>query len=316
MRRWFFGGCVLVILAIASVYIFIPSKLVVTKIVLVKCNADGADRLLGDTDGWARWWPHNGGDRGYADHSYAGVGYSIDHRLLRSVAITIDDGSAQIPSLLTIFSLLNIDSCYLQWEFTQPSSLNPLKRVGQYQDARRLKEEMGGIMRSFRDYLERQENVYGLTITEAMATGSQVEQTSRILEHYPLTDTIYAEVKKLEHFVAANGGSVTGHPMFNITSLSGGQFQLRVALPTDKEIPATGSFESKNLPTDKFLQADVYGGDGAMRAAFAHMDNYVRDHHRTIVAIPFSSLITDRRTEQDTARWLTRIYYPIVPNSN
>lgn len=316
MRRWFFGGCVLVILAIASVYFFIPSKLVVSKIVLVKCNADGADRMLGDFDGWARWWPHNGGDRGYADHSYAGVGYTINHRLLHSVALTIDDRSGQIPSLLTIFPLVNIDSCFLQWEFTLQASLNPFKRIGQYQDARRLQEDMGGLLSSFRDYLEKQENVYGLSITEAMTTGSQVEQTSRIMDRYPLTDTIYAEVKKLEHFVAAHGGSITGHPMFNITSLPGGQFQLRVALPTDKDIPATGSFVSKNLPTDKFLQADVHGGDGAVRAAFANMDNYVRDHHRTVVAIPFSSLITDRRTERDTTRWLTRIYYPIVPNSN
>lgn len=316
MRRWFFGGCVLVILALASVYVFIPSKLVVSKIVPVKCNAEGADRLLADSGGWARWWPKNGGDSRNADHDYAGVGYSVNRRLLHSVAITVDDRSERIPSLLTIFSVVNIDSCYLQWEFTLRASLNPFTRIGQYQDARRLKDDLGVILSSFRDFLEKQENVYGLTITEAITTGSQVEQSSRILDQYPLTDTIYAEVKKLEHFVAAHGGAVTGHPMFNITLLSGGQFQLRVALPTDKEIPATGNFVSKNLPTDKFLQADVHGGDGAVRAAYANMDNYVSDHHRTVVAIPFSSLITDRRTERDTTRWLTRIFYPIVPISN
>ena len=99
--------------------------------------------------------------------------------------------------------------------------------------------------------------------------------------------------------------------MVNITALADGRFKLRVALPTDKVIPNSGDVQSSEVPTDKFLQADVVGGAGAVRAAFGSMNNYVSDFGRTIVAIPFASLITDRRLERDSAKWVTRIYWPI-----
>jgi hypothetical protein len=44
------------------------------------------------------------------------------------------------------------------------------------------------------------------------------------------------------------------------------------------------------------------------------MNNYISDYGRTIVAIPFASLITDRRLEPDSAKWVTRIYWPLIPH--
>jgi len=88
---------------------------------------------------------------------------------------------------------------------------------------------------------------------------------------------------------------------------------LRVALPTDKVIPNSGNVQSKDVPTDKFLQADVHGGESAVRTALGSMNSYISDYGRTIMAIPFAVLITDRRLERDTAKWVTRIYYPLIP---
>jgi hypothetical protein len=150
-------------------------------------------------------------------------------------------------------------------------------------------------------------------MVEESTPGSLVEQTIHIVERYPTTDTIYMEVEKLERFLVAHGSKKAGVPFMNITALANGRFKLRVALPTDKLIPNSGNFESGEVPTDKFLQANVYGGDGAVRGAFDRMNNYISDYGRTIVAIPFASLVTDRRLEPDSTKWVTRIYWPLIP---
>jgi effector-binding domain-containing protein len=312
MNRWLSASCILLVLVIAAIYFFIPSQLKISLLVPAKCNVFGADRVLGDTGKWVRWWPENIKGRGVLE--YKGVNYQAEKRLMRSVEINIDDKGRTMPGMLSVFPAVNIDSCYLQWQFGLRVSLNPLKRINQYLEAQHLKADIGIILDSFRTYLESMQNVYGLTMVEESRPGSLVEETAYVVREYPNTDTIYMEVSKLERLLAAHGSKRTGDPMVNITALADGRFKLRVALPTDKVIPNSGNVESREIPTDKFLHADVHGGEGAVRAAFGSMDNYMSDYGRTIMAIPFASLITDRRLERDSAKWVTRIYYPILPH--
>ena len=311
MNRWLSASCILLVLVIAAIYFFIPSALKNTVLVPVKCNVFGADRVLGDTGQWARWWPENA--KGPGGLEYDGVGYRVAKRLMRSVEISIDDKGGAMSGMLVVFAAPHIDSCYLQLQFDQRVSPNPLKRIKQYREAQHLKADLGIILDSFRTYLESMQNVYGLTMVEISTPGSLVEQTIHVVGMYPTTDTIYTEVRKLERFLEAHGNKKAGYPMVNITVLGDGRFKLRVALPTDKVIPNSGDFQSSEVPTDKFLQADVVGGDGAVRAAFGSMNNYLSDYGRTIMAIPFASLITDRRLEPDSAKWVTRIYWPLIP---
>jgi effector-binding domain-containing protein len=311
MNRWLSATCILLVLVIAAIYFFIPSQLKIALFVPVKCNVFGADRVLGDTGNWARWWPEN--VKGPAGLEYKGVNYQAGKRLMRSVDINIDEKGRAMSGMLSVFPAVRIDSCYLQLQFGLRASLNPLKRINQYREVQHLKADIGIILDSFRTYLESMQNVYGLTMVEESTPGSQVEEITRVVGEYPNTDTIYMEVGKLERFLAAHGSIKTGEPIMNITALADGRFKLRVALPTDKAIPNSGNVESREIPTDKFLHADVRGGEGAVRAAFGSMDNYISDYGRTIVAIPFASLITDRRLERDSAKWVTRIYYPLIP---
>jgi hypothetical protein len=321
MNRWFIAGGVLLILLVASVYFFIPSHLVVNNIVPLKCNAHGGDRALGDTVSWVKWWPgadSAGSDRGGGSSgsdrgglTYGGVGYRVSERLLRGVGIAIDDRGHEIPSLLTIFPLINKDSSYLQWQFALDASLNPLKRIGQYREATRLKENMAIILDSLQVYLENKANVYGLAITEASTTDSFLVETRRTVNGYPGTGILYDEVKKLETFATGHGGRRTGYPMVNIDPLAGGQFQLRTAIPVDRHFDDKGDFFSRKLVHGNYLEADVHGGAGAVNTALDRMNNYISDYGRTVMAIPFFSLMTDRSKEPDSTKWVTRIYYPI-----
>jgi hypothetical protein len=61
----------------------------------------------------------------------------------------------------------------------------------------------------------------------------------------------------------------------------------------------------------KILVTEVKGGNYTTGEALKQLDIYLDDNHLSSPAIPFESLVTDRSQETDTAKWVTKIYYPI-----
>jgi hypothetical protein len=60
------------------------------------------------------------------------------------------------------------------------------------------------------------------------------------------------------------------------------------------------------------LTGEVTGGQKQIEEADRQMQLYIMDYQRSIIAIPFQMLITDRTKEPDSTKWITRIYYPVV----
>jgi hypothetical protein len=310
MKSLLLAVCILFILGIAAVYVFIPSHLAVVSIVPMKCNVNSAGRVLNDTAAWSRWWP-SGQAR-----------YRVARRLRRGAEVVIDDGDGRAAdegsgddhdsSLLSVFPLVRDDSSYLQWQLNLDGGAGPIGRIGRYREARKLKDEMGIILDSLRSYLEVESHIYGMDISEGTTKDSFLVMTGGKAEMFPNTATIYGEVGKLKTYLADHNGRVTGYPMVNVSPSEGGGYELRVALPTDKLFPEVGGkVYGRRLIKGKYLEADVRGGDTSVLLALQRMKEYIEDHGRTVMAIPFQSLVTDRSKEGDTSRWVTRLYYPI-----
>jgi hypothetical protein len=315
MKRIILAACILLVIFFVSVYFFIPSQILVKSIVPVRCNGFGADRVLGDTGHWKRWWPETSQQ---ADHEgtnalyFRGCRYRLNRRLLRSAEIAVTGKGKEVLGLLSVFPMITDDSCYLLWEFSLEGGLNPIQRIKQYQHAKELKSDMEVILGDLRSYLEEEDHVYGISVIEGSAKDNLLVESTRMAGSYPSTGDIYSLVKKLQGYILLHHGLVTGYPMANIMG-RGGQFQLRVAIPTNQPVPETDSIRNRALPGVKFLEAEVKGGAATVNEAMEQMNNYISDHHRTVMAIPFSSLETDRSAEPDSTKWMTRIYYPIFP---
>jgi effector-binding domain-containing protein len=326
MKRTILAAFTLLIIFVVSVYFFIPSQILVKSIVPVRCNGFGADRVLGDTGHWKRWWPVNGEladhEGTQADHEgantwyFRGCRYRMNRRLLRSVEIAVagkgEEGGKEVLGLLSVFPMVRDDSCYLLSEFSLEGGLNPIQRIKQYQWAKELHSDMEVILGGLRSYLEEEDHVYGISISEESAKDNLLIESTRMAGSYPSTGDIYLLVKKLQGYILLHHGLVTGYPMINIME-KGGQFELRVAIPTNQPVPEKDSITNRTLPGNKFLEAEVKGGPATVNEAMAQMNNYISDYHRTVMAIPFFSLETDRSAEPDSAKWMTRIYFPIFP---
>jgi hypothetical protein len=94
-KKWLIAASILLILSIVCIYIFIPGKLEVSRLVLVKCNSAGASRVLYPRSDWETWWP-------------SAVRYPIP------------------GAVINIFPLRGVDSSILQCNLDIITSFNPL----------------------------------------------------------------------------------------------------------------------------------------------------------------------------------------------
>jgi hypothetical protein len=60
------------------------------------------------------------------------------------------------------------------------------------------------------------------------------------------------------------------------------------------------------------LAAEVKGGPHTIGRGFEVIEKYTEDHNRIAPAMPFQSMVTDRRREPDTSRWITKLYLPVM----
>jgi len=103
-------------------------------------------------------------------------------------------------------------------------------------------------------------------------------------------------------------------PMVNIMPLEDrpGTYRLMVAIPVSTAIGSKGDVSFMRLIPGRYLITDVNGGPATVDRALAALKDFIRDHQRTVMAIPFQSLITNRMQEPDSSKWVTRIYYPVM----
>lgn len=299
MKKWIIGIVALLGIFVACIYIFIPAKLSILQATPVKCSPNGTYRALADTGKWKLWWPESP------------YHFTVQQPLLHGIDITVHYKNDSIPSRIVIMPV-GPDSITLIWQCTYPSSNNPFKRIGSYQQALDLKENFSGIFASLKAYLENPVNVYGHAISQTSTKDTMLVAVRASSTGAPGMQQVYDLVNQLKAYAAQNGATQTGYPMLNTTPLGGDKFQFMVALPVNKELPAKGSFFARRMVPGNFMMTEVTGGLKTVDDAIKQLQQYAIDHQRTSMAIPFQVLVTDRQQEQDTTKWITRIYYPVM----
>jgi hypothetical protein len=305
MRKALFITGVILLFLLAAIYLLIPSRLNVVVVFPVKCNVDAADRSLRDTANLTKWW---------GDQESGAMRSTVTGLFRRMIDVRIDDEGTSVSSRLFVLPKVRIDSCLLRWEVSLSSGLNPIRRIERYRQAKKLGAKMEGVLSRLGSRLEDQRLVYGMVITEGNTQDSALVSTEKTFDRYPSDSVIYGLIGKLRQYAGRNGGHETGYPMLNVTKELNGMCKVEVGLPIDEEMNGKGDIRWRRLIRVVFLEADVRGGDRTVTNAVSQMANYISDYQRTIMAIPYQSLITDRMKERDTTKWVTRLYVPVFPH--
>lgn len=309
MKKWLVIICALLAAVVICIYLLIPGTMVISRTVVAKCKADGAFPILREESNWSKWWPSD----------TAGLSFRITHLSYHIINIHIGEAGGRdtaggYDSRLSVIPLGSVDSVLLQWDcVVVPGGMNPMRRVRRYLAAREMGNKMNEIMDSMSGYLGKKEHIYGVAIHEGSTTDNALLAIKAIFPAPPSTEDVYRLLHKVKDYLEKGGARQTGYPMMNVTPLNDRKdsFQVMVAIPVDRSLSGTSDIYFKRLVPGKYLIGDVKGGRHKIEEALAGFGQYILDYQRTVMAIPFESLITDRSLEPDTSRWVTRIYYPI-----
>lgn len=312
MKKWWIGLVVLFLLMILCIYIFILKNLPVSKVVYLNASYNTVNRLLYNKDQWLKWWPasHSEKEQHNGQLYFNNTSYLINQRLFNG-AVHISDKNKSLKSNLITVSV-GSDSTAIEWKTTVPTGLNPIEKITGYGQAKKMKENMTSILESFKQFVENEEKVYGLVIQQTRVKDTAFIATRFSTATNPHPSIIYKKIDELKAYIASQSARATDYPMLHVATDDSIGFDAMVAIPVNKVLPDAGDMVVKRMIRGNILMAEVRGGNGAIREAFQQMENYITDYKKISPAIPYQSLITDRRKEPDTAKWITKIYYPVL----
>ena len=240
-----------------------------------------------------------------------GIGYTPEDIKLMSVVLATS-GKIKTVSELTLIPL-ELDSTLLQLQANVFTGYNPFARVSRYRASKKLEKNFTEILQAISNRYSKSINLYGYDIQRQAVIDSTLIYTFENMKGYPGMDRVYGIIDRLRDYVKLHSAKETGYPMLNIFTADSINYLVKVAIPVDKKLPSSGNISYKwMLGGGNILIAEVKGGQHQINKAHQQVLHYISDHHRKAPAIPFESLVTDRREEPDSNKWVTRVYYPVM----
>lgn len=300
---------IIILAAIAGIYIFIPARLTVSANIIVNATLNSTGRIIIDSSKWKNWWP----DTTASDASkltFNEFRYSPSKGVYNAVEVNIHNNEQQIESRISVLPL-NKDSVLLEWRSVIESGSSPFARINAYSKAGSLKNDMGILLAQLKTFLEKTQNIYGSPVIKTKVTDTLLIVTLANFTSIPSTKEVYQLIDRLKDHAKKEGVPETGYPMLHFLQTGDTRFETMVALPVGRAPREFGGVSIRRMVPGNILVTEIKGGPWTIRQSFRQLQNYVADHKIVSPAKPFESLVTDRRSETDTTKWITKIYYPI-----
>lgn len=315
MRKGIAFALVLLLLIFAMIYLIIPNTISISERAGLSVNEKGFARVFFNEQNWPQWWP--GEKERVQDANTAFVyndkKYTITAKRFTSLLIAVSHEQDSVQTELFLIPV-RTGRAELAWVCTMSTSLNPIIRIQRFFQAKNLSADFHSILQRLQTYYNNDDKLYGFEIRETRVVDSLLVSTFIATKNKPTTDDVYRLVDKLKAFVANKGAAATSEPMLNVSpAIADSGYLTRVAIPINTHLKSEGDVAFKQmLGNGNILTTTVNGGPAQVEQAFAQMGNFVIENNRTAPAIPFQKLITDRRAEPDTTKWVTKIYWPVM----
>lgn len=293
---------------IAAIYIFIPSQIKINKAFVVHSRPGNVYRNFLSPEGWNKWFTKSG--LGFEEQGF--VFSPATTATENNTSVQITKKTVSLPSFISVNPLRG-DSVAINWSCMVEAGNSPIDRIFAYLLASDIKKAMDGITEKMIPVLQNINQSYGFTARLVKLSDSSMIATHGSVNHYPLTEDIYEKIGTLEKFAASQNASVTNFPMLHIQKADSMRYDFMVSLPINKRLSNQGEILVKlMLPNGNFISSDsIYGGSQKLDSLFVEFENFKKDYNFGSPAIPFQSLITDRRKEPDSSKWITKFYYPV-----
>lgn len=306
-KRIILTGLISVIVLLAALYIYKPAEVNFSKIILISTNQNSLKRFLSDNDKRDKWWATcmkaklaNLLNVVEFDPYYLGSVISVKMKIDDNV---INGEMRIIPA--------GENSSYIKWQFDETISKNPVSRIKSILKRNAIEKNMQPVLFSLKNYTEKSENIYGCIIKKMKVNDTLLVVTKSILNGYPSTSYVYNQINRLRKYIRDRHVEECNFPMLYVQKTGKNLFETTISLPINKTINSDKIFVMQRMVPGDILYTECKGGLSAINQSFNALENYMQDYQKSSPALPFESLVTDRLTEQDTLKWITKVYYPI-----
>ena len=288
-----------------ALLMLIPSKRQHTETITIACPPDAVTRFIVFNHQWKKWWP--GQQTNDSTFVFQNASYTVKTILLNGFYAVSADQKSSIE--LSFVPALN-NQTQLTVINTQIISYNPFARLSDLFKQPHKKAAKDFIASCY-SFFNESSNVYGFTIKREKVSLLNWMSAKQIFTQYPSTTEMYSVIEGLEKYIQSQKGAILGAPIVHIRTLDTNQFELMTALPVTQAVTPNNQYSIKQMVPGFMLTGQVKGGIYTVTEAEKSMENYVRDYRKQSPAIPFQTLITDRRKEADTSKWVTQLNYPV-----
>ena len=303
------GIVALLLIITGAIFLFIPENIAVSSEIATVSSIGSVQSVMGNSNYRTKWLPKEGKIVSPTTYKLDGCTYFFGTDNSMNNNITIHYKNINAASLFTLITAGD-DSVIVNWRFSQQSGYNPFKY---YFNLKHIKEANEKILLGLQGFLSNKKNVYGFDVKRGNQADSTLITLKAFSTQYPTVREIYTNIEKLKQYAAANAADTTNAPMLNITNDGVGKWVYMVALPVDKALDDKGDIIAKRMfAGGKILITDnIAGGFITIDKALQNLEKFKNDYGYMSPAIPFQSLVTDRAKEQDTSKWVTKLYYPV-----
>jgi hypothetical protein len=303
MKKLIIFIALIVVVVAAGLYIFIPRKSVFFETVTLGCTINSTNRFVTDSTTWKTWWTDSLSSKGFV--------FKPGKRGFNSIDVQIQDQNTTVESRITLLPVKK-DSVFLEWKGVYDAGTNPFSRFKAFRKPGDIREGMRAVLARLQSFLENNANIYGNAIERTTVKDTLLIASQVFTADTPSVNEIYALVNRLKEHIKSEGAQETGFPMLHTRpSEESNLLETMVAIPIDKPVKETSSFFKRVMVRGNILVTETRGGPHAIHNAYKQLENYLSDYHMESPAKPFQSLITNRQSEPDTSKWVTKLYYPV-----
>jgi hypothetical protein len=313
MKKWIVWLLVLSILTIIGIYLFIPAKIAISRIITADATITGEFRYISQEVKWEKWWRDAEGNAHQKGEpfSYNGTTFRLTDIQHNIAGIEIEQEGVRLQSILHLISFKK-DSTGAVWQCVLPAGNDPVSRLSSYRKALAISKNMNGVLVNLKKFISDPLNVYEVAIHRTSFRDTTMLSARYTTSMYPGPVEIYGYLSDVEKSIQKQKGIISDYPLVNVRMLDSGQYETQVAIPTSRELKDDGKIFFRHMVPGNFLTAEVKGGPYAIREAMQQLDFFLRDNNKIQMAKPFEQLVTNRITQPDTSKWITRVFLPVV----
>ncbi|MFT4152761.1 hypothetical protein [Parafilimonas sp.] len=311
MKNFFILAALIACIALTALYFIIPGNIVIDTRTSANVKYPSVLRVLQDSTKWKQWFP--GKAAGATTFDYKGRQYAIGNLMYSAVEIGIICNKNQCQSRINIFPLTG-DSSVIEWKVEMSSGNNPFTKIKTYLLARKTDNDIKAILSTLKNFIQSAKNIYGFDIRRTTLSDATLVSTKIVLPEYPSTGQVYALIDELKKYIQSQKAKEHNYPMLNVTKIKDSGYVVVVGIPTNIPLPANGNIQPKRLMMirDKTLVTEVIGDTSMINKAWQAVSNYMQDYELSAPVISFEQLITDRKQQADSTKWVTRIFCPVI----